>query len=141
MDKIDSNLLAANTNGVHTLEANIERCYSVVMNMNSRGWIRLAKNPCAIPIIEKFVHKINWRYLCKNPNALSLIEKHLYKMNDDCWNEISQNPSIFVLDTDYMKEKCMPFAEDLAAYVFHPERVERIAGFHHMDFDKYMELI
>jgi hypothetical protein len=141
MDKIDWNLFAANANGGHILEANIDRFYSFEMDMDSSVWIRLAKNPCAIPVIEKFVHKINMRYLCKNPNALLLIEKHLYKMNDDCWNEISQNPSIFVLDTNAMKEQCRDFAEDLSAYVFHPERVEKMAMMHHMDFDKYMELI
>lgn len=144
IDKIVWHILAANTNGGHLLEANIDKFYTTnedEIDFDSSDWMWLAKNPSAITIIEKCINKIDWQYLCENPNAVSIIKKNMHKMDTTCWKVFSKNPSIFVLDQMAMKEQCRIFAEDLAAYVFHPERVERMAALYHMEFDEYMELI
>ncbi len=42
-----------------------------------------------------------------------------------------------------MRLKCKPFAEELVAYVFHPNRLERIIKLYspHLDLQEYLEYI
>jgi len=58
------------------------------------------------------------------------------------WNELSTNPNaihlIASLDHAKMKANCMGFAEELAARVFHPKRMVRLAEAYDVDV---MELI
>ena len=50
------------------------------------------------------------------------------------------NPSIFELDTNKMREKCKDFAEELTAYVFHPDRLLRFANMYGIAFDELLEI-
>ena len=53
---------------------------------------------------------------------------------------LSQNPNIMeiICDLDYeaMKQSMQPFAEELAACVFHPLRMNRIAEQYNISFDE-----
>ena len=40
-----------------------------------------------------------------------------------------------------MRARCMNFAEELAAYVFHPNRLMRISNQFDKEFDEYLFLI
>ena len=56
------------------------------------------------------------------------------------WRNFSENPSIFKLDYKEMRDKCKLFAEELTAYVFHPERLLRICNLYGIEFDVLLEI-
>jgi hypothetical protein len=43
------------------------------------------------------------------------------------------------LDTNAMRSKCKPFAEELTAYVFHPVRMQNMSNLYGYELDEYME--
>ena len=68
----------------------------------------LSENPNAIHILEKNLDstylenrkirtKVNWNWLSSNPNAIHILEKNLDKVD---WDELSENPNIFKLNTE-----------------------------------------
>ena len=79
----------------------------------------MSGNPNAVHILEKNLDCVEWYYLSNNPNAIHLI---------------------FPLDTDAMRAKCKPFAEELVAYVFHPERMLRMSDKLNMDLDDLLDM-
>ena len=87
---------------------------------NNVDWWHLSRNPNAISILEKNLDKIDWAYLSTNPNAIHLLAP---------------------LNTEKMKENCKVFAEELAAYVFHPVRLLRICENYDLELEEYFELI
>jgi hypothetical protein len=101
------------------------------------NWHTLSLNPNAIHLLEKNQGKIDWFYLSINPNAIPLLEKNPDKID---MNMLSQNPNIMKiicdLDYDAMKQSMQPFAEELAAYVFHPLRMNKIAEQYNISFDE-----
>lgn len=67
---------------------------------------------------------LEWWDFCASPHMIHLIEKHWHAIQDKIdWWGLSANPAIFTLDTTAMREQARPFAEELAARVFHPRRV------------------
>jgi hypothetical protein len=44
------------------------------------------------------------------------------------------------LDYQKMRNKCMPFAEELAAYVFHPDRLKKICNQYNLTFEEILEI-
>lgn len=79
-------------------------------------------------------NRISWPDLCTNPqpDAIQFVEKHWnrktsYSMSEnrriDNWENLCANPAIFTLDWAAMRDQARPFAEELAARVFHPRRV------------------
>ena len=80
-----------------------------------------------------------WENLCNNQNPLVM---DIFKNNQDKirWDLISSNPFIFDLDCQLMRDKCMDFAEELAAYVFNPDRIIRLSELSGIDFYDYMEI-
>lgn len=87
-------------------------------------------------LINKHSHLL-WHSLSENENALELLKINKDKIN---WNILSSNEGIFILDTKSMMEKCKPFAEELTAYVFHPNRIKRFSEKYKIDFDIYLEI-
>jgi len=85
---------------------------------------------------------VNWYYLSSNPNAIPILEQHLDKL---IWYKIYTNPNAIHLFTklnlQQMRENCRPFAEELAAYVFHPSRLIRICDAYGLDLEDYFELV
>jgi len=45
------------------------------------------------------------------------------------------------LNTEQMRENCKTFAEELASYVFHPARLERICEAYELELEEYFELV
>ena len=144
--------------GVFVAESTTEK------NLDKIKWKYLCKNPAAIHLLEKNLNKIDWTQIVRNPNAVELISKNLDKLdgiawenlqeiehplvmdilkeNQDkiVWSVLSFNPFIFELDKQLMRDQCMEFAEELAAYVFHPERIIRFSNLGGLDFYDYMEI-
>ena len=83
-----------------------------------------------------------WDWLSFNPNAVHLLQQNLDKVN---WRELSENPNaihLFAsLDTEKMKENCKVFAQELAAYVFHPTRLLYICETYGMELDEYFDCV
>ena len=158
-NKLDWNTLSGNPNAIHLLEKRPERIC----------WEALSANPNAIKLLEQNMDKIDWDALSENPNAFHLLWKNsqnvdLYRLArnpsvyaveflrdyiaeytpksaNTFWSCLSQNPFIFTLDQEAMKRANQPFAEELAAMVFHPQRVQKIAEKHNLTLDEYLERI
>ena len=70
--------------------------------------------------------------LSRNPSAIHILEKNLDKIK---WANLSQNPAIFVLDRDAMRQQIMNFgkknvhdfgfAEEMIATALHPMHFAR----------------
>jgi len=63
----------------------------------------------------------NW-----NPNAIQILEKNLDKCSEECWDNFSGNPNIFVYDYEAMKTHMYKeggFVEELMANRFHPKNM------------------
>ena len=80
----------------------------------------MSSNPNAIHLLERNPNKINWFELSRNPNAIHLLAR---------------------LDTEKMRENCKAFAEELAAYVFHPVRLMKICEKYELELEDYFELV
>ena len=123
--------MSFNENAIHLLAKNLEKV----------DWFNLSFNPNGVELIKNNLDKLrktHWGYLCQSPNALELLANNPEKID---YVILANNPSIFVLDSTKMRNQCRDFAESLAAYVFHPERIEKIATSHNMEFDQYMDLV
>ena len=110
-------------------------------NLDKVCWYELSCNPNAIHILEKNLDKVSWSSLSEIPNAVHILEKNLDRVN---WYFLSTNPNavhlLFPLNTVAMRAKCKPFAEELVAYVFHPERMLRISNKLNMDLDDLLDM-
>ena len=60
-------------------------------------YLTYAKHHEGIDILKNNLDKINWWCLSRNPNAIDIIKNNLDKI--DNWSELSQNKSIFELNT------------------------------------------
>jgi len=124
--------LSRNPNAIPILE----------QNLNKVNWVYLSANPNAIHILEQNMDKVYWNYLSENPKAIHLLEQNMDKID---WYNLSLNPNaihlLAKLDTTVMRENCKPFAEELAAYVFHPLRIEHMANKYGYELDEYMDYI
>jgi hypothetical protein len=60
--------------------------------------------------------------LSRNPNAIHLLEQN---PNEIDWCQLSQNPSIFELDYNAIKERCSVYKWELLEVAFHPSRIEK----------------
>jgi hypothetical protein len=102
----------------------------------------LSQNPNAISILEKNPENIDWDMLSRNPNAIHILEKNPDKIN---WYWLCENPNaihlLFTWDFNAMREKNMLFAEELAAYVFHPIRMGRICEAYSLDLEELNDIM
>ena len=69
---------------------------------------------------------------------MDMLEKNLDIVD---WSRLSENPNVFSLNIHAMRDRCYNFAEQLAAYVFNPDRLIRISAQFSIDFDKYLFLV
>lgn len=113
------------------------------------------KNPNAIDLIEKKLDKFNTgellqsQYvkmlhdLCSNKNATKLIIKNLeyVRLINISYREDIMEILCDKLDTNKMRQNCEPFAKELAEYVFHPARLQRICEKNDIELEDYLELI
>ena len=110
-----------------------------------KNWYYLCANPNAIHLLEQIRKKKKWSYrsrsksfwkgLSFNPNAIHLLEQNMDKVE---WELLSENPNaihiLFPFDYEKMKEANKTFAEELASYVFHPERMMMLSEVYNVDF-------
>jgi hypothetical protein len=79
--------------------------------------------------VFKVSEKVRWYRLSINPNAIHLLEQNPEKMN---WDRLSGNENaihlLLVLDYEKTKKVNEEFSRELCEYVFHPERMIRLAG-------------
>ena len=133
MDKIDWECLSSNKNAVHLLEKNKDKI----------DWEKLCSNINAIELIKKNKDKIDWVILCENANAIEILEENIGKISISKYS-LCCNPNalhlLFGLDFYKMREGNKEFAEELAANVFHPQRMVRLSSKYGMDFDEWTEI-
>ena len=65
-------------------------------------------------------YKVDWFNLSFNPNLLQLVTR---------------------LDCETMRNNCKAFAEELAAYVFHPVRLERLTEKYNISVFDYIDSV
>jgi hypothetical protein len=70
--------------------------------------------------LEQNLDKVNWYNLAMNSNLLELFTR---------------------LDCEAMRNNCKAFAEELAAYVFHPVRLERFTEKYNISVFDYMDSV
>lgn len=143
LDKLNVNswaMLNHNPNAIHILEK---------YGYEKMNWVNLSQNPNALHIFEKYHNDSSelkgqlYFYILQYDlvyGFLSLDQKsseyHFHKSKEYLFS----NPNIFVLDTNAMKEQCKEFAEELAAYVFHPTRLQRFSEMYNIEFEILNEL-
>jgi hypothetical protein len=83
------------------------------------------KSPFAIKLIEELIKEkivsvsdYNIDFLSENPYAINFLEKNRDLI---CYFRISQNPEIFEINKQYLKERIDIFREELCIKVFHPK--------------------
>ena len=140
-------LLCENPNAILLLEKH----YAFLRSRGAIHWEYICENPSAdaIAFLEKHledakdaaanaiaatgysrsgINMISWSNLCANPHpsAIQFLEKHWNRTSSliICQKNLCANPAIFTLDWAAMCNQARPFAEELAAKVFHPRRVE-----------------
>ena len=127
-------MLNHNPNAIHILEK---------YGYERMNWVNLSDNPNALHIFEKYhndsselKHQLYF-YIFQFDLVYGLMMSHYQKSSEYNFHSSKQylfaNPNIFILDTIAMKEQCKSFAEELAAYVFHPERLQRFCETYNMD--------
>jgi hypothetical protein len=131
-------MLSQNPNAIHILEKNLDKI----------NWKCLSSNPNAIPLLEKKLDKIDWSVLHENPNAVEFLQNYiqlgnnLHKINWEYFLYYSYTePLLFNLDCQKMRECFYPISKEIVEYVFHPNRVFRIAEKFGIDVADYLDLI
>ena len=138
-DKIDWKYLSENINAIHLLEKNQDKI----------NWANLCSNSNALQIsgFEEKIDEMNWentslgllpwmdfhiedvvrmKYgLNRNPNMINLLKKHPERID---YRSLSENPSIFKLDYDAMKETKHALHEELIRTMNHPKYLPKFKG-------------
>jgi len=92
------------------------------IDINKINWDFLSQNPNAIHLLEKNIDKIYWRWLSENPNAMHLLKNNICEIY---WNHLYINSSIFELDYDVLKERCLIYMEELIQKTMHPYIIQK----------------
>lgn len=144
LDKVDWRTLSSNPNAIHLIEANMDKICWRFLSANP--------HPRAISLLERNLeqsprgsdNQIDWKRLSANPGAIHLLRTYPEKVK----YTVGSNPcacyiichNVF-LNKHLAREKCKPFAEELVAYVFRPERLLRICATYGMELVDYIGLI
>ena len=108
------------------------------------------KNPYLIDLISDYSHFMPFLNSNRSMTRSRYKIPNLFRLNSGIldssiieskyWESLSENPNIFQLDIRLMKNQCRDFAEELAAYVFHPDRLSRISNTFDIPFDVLLEI-
>ena len=119
---------------------------------NTRGYEHrctlrsICKNKDLFYMVEEYIDDLIgilrrgfWESLCENENekAIELLKSNQDKID---WKRLSRNPEIFELDTQKMKSRCAPFAQELAAYVYSPSRLMRLCEKYDVEMSTLLEI-
>lgn len=91
------------------------------MTDSQKFWLSVHDSVEAIDLIKENIRHVNLYSLAKNPNVLNLIGTKL--------------------NYEAMKQKCQPFAQELAMYVLNPTRLLRLCDTYGLDLEEYMEFL
>ena len=159
---IDKGIVSMNQDVINNMDDSNKRllssnsCNKIIMLLDNNqkliDWPSLCmnKNPRAIKIIEKNLHKLDskcWSLLSINQNAIHILENNVEKVNWDAllynqnaghlldqrqnietidWETFSANPAMFEVDYNYLKQRMKnTFAEELIANRFHPKNMDK----------------
>ena len=130
-DKIEWFLLLQNPNAIRIIKEEMR------INPDNIDLYQLSRNPNCLNLLFEFNRDINIHFLCynTNPEVLPILEKNKDKLKKADWYHLSENPIIFKLDCEKMKENNQDFYEELIKEVMHPSRV-----FKNPDYDYIEEL-
>lgn len=84
----------------------------------------------------KTIYETKWFIDFVEDNIKSIHQINTYKF----WNPLYESQYMCKLDYHKMRNQCMPFAEDLAAFVFHPERLMRFSEKYQIDITELNEI-
>jgi hypothetical protein len=128
---IDWHYLSGNPNGLPLLEKNLgDICWSTFSLMET-----------IVPFLKiypGFIRRLNWELLSFNESAIEMLKAAPEKIH---WSYVSQNPKVlYLLELDYptMKENARELQEELAARVFDPDRMCRMAAISGIDMREYI---
>ena len=157
-DKIDWKYLSENTNAIHLLEKNPDKIdwktlsyntsaiHILEKNQDKIDWTNLCFNSNAHQIsgFEEKLDEMDWsnssnsfldfyvedvvrmKYgLNRNPNMMNILKKHPERID---YRSLSENPSIFELDYDAMKETKHTLHEELIRTMLHPKNISKFEG-------------
>ena len=133
---------------------NSTRAIAILKKYDKIYWFELSANNCddALDLLEKNKDKIDWKMLMRynnNHRAIKLIEEqkdlkidwfelchnhnalHLFEKNSDklTYDSLSDNPLIFELNKEYLKERMDIIREEICIKVFHPRFVDKLWTF------------
>ena len=130
-DKINWFLLFQNPNAIKIIKEEMMR------NPDNIDLYQLSRNPNGLNLLLEFNRNIDIHFLCYNTNTdiLPILEKNKHKFKKIDWFHLSENPIIFKLDYEIMKENNQDFYEELIKVIMHPSRV-----FKNPDYDYIEEL-
>ena len=138
-EKINWTILSSNTSAIHLLEKNPEKI----------NWANLCSNPNALQIsgFEEKLDEMNledtslglfpWldfhlkdvvrmKYeLNQNPNMMNILKKHPRWID---YRFLSENPGIFEIDYDAMKETKHALHEEFIRTMLHPKNISKFEG-------------
>ena len=106
----------------------------------------ICKNKDAFYILEKnmdyLIKNYEWLFWTslsgnENEKAIELLRSNQHQID---WKRFSENPGIFKLDTQKMKSRCAPFAQELAAYVYSPSRLMRLCEKYDIEMSSLLEI-
>ena len=80
--------------------------------------------------------QVDWSVPLLSENSIRLLEQHLDEVT---WRFPS--PTTPKLDTEKMLLNCKEFARELAAYVFHPQRLTKLCESYNIEFEDYFEMV
>ena len=106
--------------------------------MDKIDWSWLSSNEDAIPMLEQNMDKINWYILSFNRKAVHLFEQNPIRIH---WELICMNPCafhLFKLDYPAMRERNQEFRQELAIYLFNPDRLVRMSTRYDIDMRSYL---
>ena len=137
LHQINWQILSANpcSTAVHLLKKNIEFINWTALSGNS--------HPDAVRLLEQNIDRISWFWISENINAIPILERNLDKISDVKMSRNYNAVSTLLCKLDYvaMRENMKPLAEELAAVVFRPMRIQRMCDKFHMEFIDWIEMM
>ena len=130
-NKINWNYLSKNSND-KAVEFLLE-------NKDKIDWNRfsLNTNDKAIELLLENKDKINWVLLLVenyNPKVIDIIKDNLDKLGDLEWSLLSENPYIFKLDYDKMRENFIELKEEIIKEAMNPKRISKYLEIENYDY-------
>lgn len=104
-------------------------------------WNDLVPNPCAISIIQKYLHKLSsssWQTMAVNPNAVSILEDNLDKLTQQGWSNLCKNPNaISILKKHIDKIDWYRLCNNKNAHLILEDHPDKILCYSFIDYENF----